>query len=198
MRGDFGLSSVVAYIRRHWRIIAGAGLAGAGLYIAIEISDKQGRDDLSFGYAERMTCEDDPESHLWSGGCDRIAADIARTDRPSFGDLYQAFVVVHHSAIPSAVTARQFANVPCDAGFNLDATLKGTRYILVTEKFTSVCSLAHAQAIMEEIDTRARALMTIERGGLTYSALAAGTLANLTNPLAILAAALLVMVLWIV
>jgi hypothetical protein len=51
---------------------------------------------------------------------------------------------------------------------------------------------------MEEIDTRARALMTIERGGLSYSALAAGTLANLTNPLAIVAATLLLMVLWIV
>ena len=82
MRGDFGLSSVAAVIRRHWRIIAGACLAGAGLYVAIEISDKQGRADLHYGYAVRMTCEDDPESHLWSGGCDRIAADIARTGRP--------------------------------------------------------------------------------------------------------------------
>jgi len=198
MRRDFGLSSVVAFIRRHWRIIAGACLAGAGLYIAIEISDKQGRADLPYGYAVRMTCEADPESHLWSGGCDRIAADIARTDRPSFGDLYQAFVIVHHTPIPSAATARQFANVPCDADFNLDETLKGTRYILVTEKFTSVCSLAHAQAIMDEIDTRARALMTIERGGLSYSALAAGTLANLTNPLVGVGIILLVIVLWIV
>ncbi|MGI9403005.1 MAG: hypothetical protein ACR2OF_00660 [Hyphomicrobium sp.] len=198
MCGDFGLSSVAAFIRRHWRTIAGACLAGAGLYIAMEISDKQGRADLSYGYAVRMTCEDDPESHLWSGGCDRIAADIARTDRPSFGDLYQAFVIVHHSPIPSAATARQFANVACEPDFNLDETLKGKRYILVTEKFTDVCSLAHAQAIMDQIDTRARALMTIERGNLTYSALAAGTLANLTNPLAIVAATLFVLVLWIV
>ena len=198
MRGDFSLSIVAAFIRRHWRTIAGAGLAGAGLYVAIEISDKQGRADLPYGYAVRMTCEDDPESHLWSGGCDRIAADIARTDRPSFGDLYRAFVIVHHSPIPSAATAHQFANVPCVAGFNLDATLKGTRYILVTETFANVCSMAHAQAIMEEIDTRARALMTIERGGLSYSALAAGTLANLTNPFAIVVATLLLMVLWIV
>ena len=198
MLRDYGLSSVVAFIRRHWRIIAGACLAGAGLYIAIEISDKQGRADLSYGYAVRMTCEDDPEAHLWSGGCDRIAADIARTDRPSFGDLYRAFVIVHHTPIPSAATAQQFANVSCDPGFDLEATLKGTRYILVTEKFASVCSLAHAQAIMDEIDTRARALMTIERGGLTYSALAAGTLANLTSPVAIIATTLLVIVLWIV
>jgi hypothetical protein len=198
MRRDFGLSSVVAFIRRHWRILAGACLAGAGLYIAIEISDKQGRADLPYGYAVRMTCEDDPESHLWSGGCDRIAADIARTDRPSFGALYQAFVIVHHSPIPSAATARQFANAACEADFNLDETLKGTRYILVTEKFTSVCSLAHAQAIMDEIDTRARALMTIERGGLTYTALIAGTLANLTSPVAIIATTLLVIALWIV
>jgi len=198
MRGDLGLSIVAAFIRRHWRTIAGAGLAGAGLYVAIEISDKQGRADLPYGYAVRMTCEDDPESHLWSGGCDRIAADIARTDRPSFGDLYRAFVIVHHSPIPSAATTRQFANVPCVAGFNLDETLRGTRYILATEKFANVCSLAHAQAIMEEIDTRARALMTIERGGLTYSALAAGTLANLTNPLVGVGIILLVIVLWIV
>ena len=140
MRGDFSLSIVAAFIRRHWRTIAGAGLAGAGLYVAIEISDKQGRADLPYGYAVRMTCEDDPESHLWSGGCDRIAADIARTDPPSFGDLYRAFVIVHHSPIPSAATARQFANVPCVAGFNLDATLKGTRYILATEKFANVAS----------------------------------------------------------
>jgi len=198
MRGEFGLSSLKAFLGRHWRIIAGAGLAGAGLYVAIEISDKQGRADLSYGYAVRMTCEDDPESYLWSGGCDRIAADIARTDRPSFGELYQAFVIVHHTPIPSEATARHYANAPCDADFNLDETLKGTRYVLVSEKFTNVCSLAHAQAIMEEIDTRARALMTIERGGLTYSALAAGTLANLTSPVAIVAATVLVMVLWLI
>lgn len=198
MRGDYLLSSLAVLFRQHWRFITAALIAGAALYIAIEVSDRQGRADLPYGYAVRMTCEDDPESHLWSGGCDRIAADIARTDRPSFGDLYRAFVIVHHSPIPSAATKRQFADVPCDAGFDLDATLKGTRYILVTEKFTQVCSPAHAQAIMDEIDTRARALMTIERGGLTYSALAAGTLANLTKPLVIVAAALVVMVLWFV
>lgn len=198
MHGDFGSDTVLAFLRTHWRFIVGAAATGAALYAAIELSDRQGRADLSYGYAVRMTCEDDPESYLWSGGCDRIAADIARTDRPSFSNLYRAFVIVHHSPIPSAETKRQFVDVPCDAGFDLDATLKGTRYILATEKFAEVCTMAHAQVIMDEIDGRARALMTIERGGLTYTALAAGALANLTNPLAIVAAVLIVLVLWLI
>jgi hypothetical protein len=41
---------------------------------------------------------------------------------------------------------------------------------------------------MDEIDARDRALLTIEREGLSHAALVAGTLANLTEPLALLAA----------
>ena len=198
MRGNLGLDRAAAAVRYGWRIVVGLGLAGAAIYVATEISDKQGRDDIAYGYGVRMTCEDDPESDLWSGGCDRIAGDIARTDRPSFGELYRAFVTVHHSLIPSPATSRRFANRSCDAGFDADATIKGTRFVLSPEKFEHVCSLKHAQAIMEEIDTRDRALLTIERGGLTYSALAAGALANLTEPLVVLASAFVVAVLWMV
>ena len=70
--------------RRNWRLLCAAAIAAAAVYWAIELSDYQGRYDIPAGYAVRMTCEADPESALWSGGCDRVAADIARTDKPSF------------------------------------------------------------------------------------------------------------------
>jgi hypothetical protein len=60
-----------------------------------------------------------------------------------------------------------------------------------------VCSNAHAKAIENEIDARDRALLVIERGGLSWSPLIAGTLANLTEPLVLLAAAFVVLALWI-
>lgn len=188
---------VVSVLRRYWRLLAGLCLAGAGLYVAVTLSDAQGRIDLPYGYAVRMTCEDDPESYLWSGGCDRIAADIARTDKPSVLALYRAFVTVHHSMIPSPATTRRFAKAPCEPGFDIGARLKGTRFILSPDKFKGVCSRAHAEAIRNEIDARDRALLTIERGGLSWSALVAGTLANLTEPLALLGAITLLLALWI-
>jgi hypothetical protein len=197
MRGNLGLMRVVCFLERFWRLLAGICLAGAAVYVATTLSDTQGRGDLPYGYAVRMTCEDDPESHLWSGGCDRIAADIARTGKPSFAALYRALVTVHHTPIPSAATARRFADAPCDAGFDTDATSKGTRFVLSPEKFAGVCTRAHAAAIMNEIDARDRALLTIERAGLSWSALAAGALANLTEPLVLLAAAALLLALWI-
>jgi hypothetical protein len=197
MRGNLGLMSLVSVLKRRWRFLAGICLAGAALAVATTLSDTQGRLDLPYGYAVRMTCEDDPESHLWSGGCDRIAADIARTDKPSFAELYRAFVTVHHTPIPSAATARRFADIPCDAGFDVDAALKGTRFVLSPETFAGVCTPAHAAAIMDEIDDRDRALLTIERAGLSWSALAAGALANLTEPLVLLAAITLLLALWI-
>jgi hypothetical protein len=197
MRGNLGLMSMVSVLKRRWRLLAGICLAGAGLYVATTLSDTQGRFDIPYGYAVRMTCEDDPESHLWSGGCDRIAADIARTGKPSLAELYRAFVTVHHTPIPSAATVRRFADVPCDAGFDRDATLKGTRFVLSPEKFAGVCTHAQAAMIMNEIDARDRALLTIERAGLSWSALAAGALANLTEPLVLLAASALLAALWI-
>jgi hypothetical protein len=197
MGGSLGVTSLASFLRRRWRILFGLCLAGAGVLAATASSDEQGRADLPYGYAVRMTCEDDPESHLWSGGCERIAADIARTGSPSLSELYWAFVAVHHSPIPSPATTRRFASAPCDADFKLDDTLKGTRFILSPERFANVCSLAHARAIMDEIDARDRALLTIERAGLSYSALAAGALANLTEPLALLAAAVLFLALLI-
>jgi len=197
MGGRFGLNNATGVLRRHWRVLAAICLAGAGLYAAVSLSDTQGRFDLPRGYAVRMTCEDDPESPLWSGGCDRLAADIARTGTPSLGELYRAFVRAHHSAIPSPATTRRFTHAPCDAGFNVSATLKGTRYILSPDEFSGVCSDAEARAIMDEIDARDRAYLVIERAGLSYAALAAGTLANLTEPLALLAAAVLALALWL-
>jgi len=189
--------SAASILKRLWRPLAALCLAGAGVYVAITLSDKQGRADLPSGYAVRMTCEEDPESYLWSGGCNRIAADIARTDRPSFAELYRAFVTVHHSLIPSPATTRRYGSVPCEADFKLSENLKGTRFILSPDAFTNVCSRAHAEAIKAEIDARDRALLAIERAGLSYSALAAGALANLAEPLVLLATTALLLALWL-
>jgi hypothetical protein len=178
-------------VRRHWRLLVGLGCAAAALAVAVELSDSQGRFDIPYGYAVRMTCEPDPEFALWGGGCDRVAADIARTDKPSFFELYRAFITVHHLPIPSPATRRRFADVPCDPGFDRDAFLKGSRYVFVPVRvlFNEACTLPHANAIMDEIDARDRALLTIERGGLSQSALIAGALANLSEPLVIFGAA---------
>jgi hypothetical protein len=178
----------------HWRLLVGAVLAFCAVAVAIELSDRQGRHDLPAGYAVRMTCEQDPESALWNGGCDRVAADIARTDKPSFIELYRAFVTVHHRHIPSPSLQREIRAATCDAGFDLDAALKGTRYVFIPLRphFAGVCTATHARAVMDELDARDRALLAIEREGLSHEALIAGALANLTEPVAILAGALAV------
>lgn len=180
--------------RRNWRLLLGAGLVAIAVTAAIEISDQQGRFDLPSGYAVRMTCEPDPEAPLWNGGCDRIAADIARTDKPSFFDLYRAFIAVHHNHIPSAETQRRFAHVACEADFDIEGVLKGTRYVFIPLRvhFAEACTRAEAEAIMLELDERDRALLTIERAGLSHAALFAGALANLTEPLVVLAGAIVV------
>ncbi len=196
MLGNLDFSRVRALVAQYWRVVVGACLAGAAVYVAIEMSDRQGRFDISYGYSVAMTCEEDPESYIWGGGCDRIKADIARKDRPSFLDLYRAFVTVHHTRIPSPATSERFADIPCESDFDLNATLKGTRFILSADRFENVCSRANAEAIMEEIDERDRALLTIERGGLSFSALAAGAIANLTEPLILFAAAAVILFLW--
>lgn len=197
MRIPSGGLGLISILKRGWRLIVGLGLAGAALYAATMLSDTQGRADIPSGYAVRMTCEDDPESYLWSGGCDRVAADIARTDVPSFWELYRAFVRVHHTQIPSPAIARRIAQPRCDPAFDLKAALKGTRFILSPNAFTGVCTHAEAEAVMAEIDARDRALLTIERAGLSWSALYAGALANLTEPLVLLAAAAIAAALWI-
>lgn len=197
MRGDQMLKTVVDLIIRHWRFLVITAAAGATVYFAVTLSDFQGRMDLPRGYAVRMTCEDDPESYLWSGGCKRVAAAIARTDKPSFLDLYRAFLMAHHNAIPSPAITRRFARLPCDAGFDVKAAIKGTRYILEPDRFAGVCSRAYTQAIEDQMDERDRALLTIERGGLSWSALMAGTLANLSEPLVLFAGAALLLALWI-
>ena len=137
-------SRLAASVQRHWRLLVGAVAAVAAVNWAIDLSDFQGRFDIPSGYAVRMTCEPDPESALWSGGCDRVAADIARTDKPSFFELYRAFVTVHHRQIPSPETRRRFSGVACDPAFDREATLKGTRFILepVRVKFAAACTLA--------------------------------------------------------
>ena len=197
MRADLALGFLTTFLRRRWRLLAGLCLAGAGIYVAATLSDTQGRADLASGYAVRMTCEDDPESDLWGGGCERIAADIARSGRPSFFALYRAFVAAHHSVIPSPATMRRFAHLGCEPGFDAGKALKGTRFILTPDAFVDACSGAQAHAIMGEIDARDRALLTIERAGLSWQALVAGTLANLTEPLVLLGTAAVVLGLWI-
>lgn len=190
-------TTLISLLKRSWRAIVGLCLAGAAIYAAVELSDQQGRADLPSGYAVRMTCEDDPEAYLWSGGCERIAAAIAQTDKPSFGELYLAFVRVHHTPIPSQATARQIARTQCDPGFDRKATLKGTRFVLSPDAFAEVCTREEAEAVMHEIDARDRALLTIEREGLSWAALAAGALANLTEPLVLFAAFAIAAALWI-
>jgi hypothetical protein len=197
MRGDVILRPASALLRRFWRLFLGLLVVSAGVYVATTLSDRQGRGDLPRGFAVRMTCEKDPESYLWSGGCDRVAADIARTDRPSFLELYRAFVAAHHTLIPSLATTRRFAHAPCAPGFDIRRALEGTRFILEPDQFQGVCSPAHAEAIKEEIDAKDRALMTIERAGLSYEALIAGALANLSEPLVIFGACALLLALWI-
>lgn len=189
--------NAVSIFKRSWRVALALGLATLALYLAIAKSDVQGRADLPYGYAVRMTCEDDPESHLWSGGCERIAADIARTGTPTFVELYRAFVTVHHTQRPSAATTRRFADAPCTPGFEISEDIKGTRAILSHDLFDGVCNAAHAQAIRQEMDTRDRALLTIERAGLSWSALAAGALANLTEPVVLFTGAVVILALWI-
>ena len=183
------------FLRRRWRLLAGAALAAIAIYFAVAASDKQGRADIPSGYAVRMTCESDPESYLWSGGCDRIAPDIARQDIPGPWELYRAFMTVHHTAIPSPAIVRQFGNEPCEPGFDLGKTLQGSRFVLSPDAFRGVCSSAYVQAIMGQIDARDRALLTIERGRLSWPPLIGGTLANLTEPLVLLAAAFVVLAL---
>ena len=186
-----------SYLGRRWRFLLLVCLVAGGLQYAIDLSDRQGRADLPLGYAVRMTCEEDPESYLWSGGCDRIEADIARTDKPSFFELYQAFVTAHHWHIPTPATSRRFAGVDCKPGYDIGAELKGTRFILEPERFRGVCTPEHAGAIQDELDERARALLTIEREGLTWQALMAGALANLTEPLVLFGIAAVLLALWL-
>jgi hypothetical protein len=197
LREDRTLTTVASVLRRSWRLLVGLAIVGAAIYVAMTLSDAQGRADLPRGYAVRMTCETDPESYLWSGGCDRVAADIARTGKPSFIELYLAFVTAHHELIPSPAATRRFARVPCDAGFDVGAAIKGTRFILEPDRFRGVCSRAYAEAIKDQMDERDRALLTIEREGLSWWALAAGALANLTEPLLLLGGAALVLALWL-
>jgi hypothetical protein len=190
---------IVGEVRSNWRLLVGALLAFAAVAQAIELSDRQGRHDLPAGYAVRMTCEQDPESALWSGGCDRVAADIARTDKPTFFELYAAFVTAHHRHIPSPALQRRIGAEACGAGFDIDAALKGTRYVFIPlrDHFAGVCSAEQARAVMDELDARDRALLTIEREGLSHEALIAGALANLTEPLVILGAVAVVAALFL-
>lgn len=192
------LGSIACRIRaelgQNWRFLCAGLLAVAAIAVAIELSDGQGRMDIPSGYAVRMVCEPDPESHLWGGGCDRVANDIARTDKPAFGELYRAFVTVHHRRIPSPAVEQVYRQVPCEEGFDLDSKLAGTRYVFVPLRphFASACTAAHVEAVKSEIDARDRALLAIEREGLSHAALFAGALANLTEPLVILGAAAVV------
>ncbi len=182
---------LLAEWRKHWRLLVAAGLGIALVSVAIDVSDQQGRFDLPSGYAVRMTCEADPESALWSGGCERIAADIARKDKPSLFELYGAFVDAHHRHIPSPVTRRRFENIPCEPGFDIEKALSGTRYVFIPlrQHFATACTAAEVQAVEAELDERDRALLTIEREGLSHAALYAGAAANLTEPVVIFAVA---------
>jgi hypothetical protein len=174
------------FVRRRWLPLTASCIGVVGVVAAVVLADEQGRNDIRYGLPLRVSCEDDPESSLWRGGCERIAADIARTDRPSFADLYSAFVALHHSPGPAEAAARRFAHASVDESFDLASVLKGTRYVVTPHYFTGARGLEHANAIMEEIDKQDRARLLVARGGLTLTALAAGTLANLTDAIVLL------------
>jgi hypothetical protein len=194
LRWDSGavmLSQLTGFVRETWRALLArwplllAGAAAGGLIaFAIQLSDEQGRMDLPQAYSVRMTCEDDIEAALWRGGCERIAADIAETGRPAFFDLYRAFVAVHHAPSPRQAAAARFEAEPADTAFDLRAMLAGQRHglAMLAPEFEGVKSRAHAEAVIDAIDTRDRALLVIGRAGLGYDALLAGVLANLVHP----------------
>lgn len=178
---------------RRWPLVLALLLAGGWLTFAVALSDTQGRMDLPRAYGIRMTCEDDPEAALWRGGCERIAADIARSERPGFAELYAAFVVVHHEPAPeevgaSGASAAEAAAASAGAGFDVAPLLEGQRYGLaaVRPAFAGVGSRAEAEAVIAAIDRRDRALLVIGRAGLGHDALLAGALANLVHPRAML------------
>ena len=171
-------------LRRKWALVVALSLVGVWAAFAFWLSDIQGRMDLPRAYSVRMTCEDDPEAALWRGGCERIAADIEKTGRPGFFDLYNAFVLVHHAPSPRDASATRFADALPEPGFDVEAALAGQRYglALVTPEFEGVKSRAHVEAVKTEIDARDRALLDIGRAGLGVDALVAGALANLVHP----------------
>jgi hypothetical protein len=177
--------------RRRWPALLVLALATGWVLFAITLSDEQGRFALPRAYSVKMTCEDDPEAALWHGGCDRVAADIAKTERPGFLELYTAFVDVHHVAGPREAAAARAGDDPADPSFDVGALLAGQRYglAMVAPEFEGVKSRRHAEAVMEEIDKRDRALLAIGRAGLGYDALIAGALANLAHPGAMVTAA---------
>lgn len=185
-------TETMAALRRRWPLVLVLLLAGGWIWFAFWLSDVQGRMDLPRAYSVRMTCEDDPEAVLWRGGCERIARDIAISGRPAFLDLYHAFVQVHHAPGPRQATARRFADAAAEAGFDLQAMLAGQRYGLasVAPEFDGVKNRTHAEAVMDEIDVRDRALLAIGRAGLGLDALIAGALANLVHPGAMIEGAL--------
>lgn len=171
------------WLRRFWPFVILLALAGGWVWFAIALSDAQGRLDLPRAYGVQMTCEDDPEADLWSGGCDRIAADIAKDGYPTLLELYRAFSVVHHGPSPREQALR-LAAASAEPGFDLDAALKGQRYGLALERpaFEGVRSAEHAEAVKAAIDERDRALLVIGRAGLTVPPLVAGAVANLLHP----------------
>lgn len=171
-------------VRRRWPLWLALAVTGGWVGFAFMLSDEQGRMDLPQAYAVRMTCEDDPEAALWSGGCERVAADIAKVEKPAFGELYRAFVAVHHAGRPREAIAAPFATEAAEPGFDVAALLEGQRYGVgyVKPEFDGVRSRAHAEAVKDAIDARDRALLAIGRAGLGFDALIAGALANLAHP----------------
>lgn len=178
-------------VRRRWPALLVVALATGWICFAIALSDEQGRFALPRAYSVKMTCEDDPEAALWHGGCDRVAADIAKSGRPGFFELYAAFVDVHHGAGPREAAAARAGDEPADPSFDLGALLAGQRYglAMLAPEFEGVRSRRQAEAVMDEIDKRDRALLVIGRAGLGYDALIAGALANLAHPAAMVTGA---------
>jgi hypothetical protein len=192
-------ASLLDSLRRRWPLWLGAVLAGGCFALALMLSDEQGRFDLPRAYSVRMTCEDDPEAALWRGGCERIRADIAKTGHPSFGELYAAFAAAHHVPSPKEIAAARSADTPPEAGFDVQGLLAGQRYglALVVPEFDGVTSRKQADAVIDAIDARDRALLTIGRAGLGYDALLAGALANLAHPGALAGALVKYVEIWI-
>ena len=81
------LAAIFSFVESHWRVLSALSVVAAGLLTAVIIADEQGRDDIRYGLPLRVSCEEDIESDLWRGGCERIALTNVVTDRSKFDEI---------------------------------------------------------------------------------------------------------------
>ena len=186
----------------NWRLLCGAVIAAAAVYGAIELSDYSG----SLRHSGRLCRAHDVRARSGIRPLERRVRSRRRRYRPHRqAVVHRALPRLRHRASPADPLARKhagsFAQTACDPAFDQDAALKGTRYRLDSAARAFRRGLhagAYRRPSWQEIDARDRALLAIEREGLSHEALVAGALANLTEPVvifagAVIAAALLIL-----